>query len=157
MWDSNERMFMKTSLNIFKTATQMQGIMFTNSQHVLEAEARHSKMAQNQDNLCVLCLPFFHFNQDTHTLRELCCRWGTFPRLENKSYQNMSNWNEKWLSHCESLTILWPNCVTLHMPDCKSDLGARLKKEAAVLQESNMFRESKTLAPQELEWVCHCA
>ena len=48
---------MKTSLNIFKKATQMQGIMFTNSQHVLEAEARHSKMAQNQDTLCVLCLP----------------------------------------------------------------------------------------------------
>lgn len=29
---------MKTSLDIFKKATQMQGIMFTNSQHVLEAE-----------------------------------------------------------------------------------------------------------------------
>lgn len=38
------------------------------------------------------------------------------------------------------------------MPDCKSDLGARLKKkEAAVLQESNMFRESITLARQALE------
>lgn len=81
----------------------------------------------------------------------------TFPRLEKESYQNMSNWNEKWPSHCEPLTILWPDPVTLHMPDCKNDLGARLIKEPVGLQESNVFRESTALPHHALEGALHCA
>lgn len=55
------------------------------------------------------------------------------------------------------LTILWPNPVTLHMPDCKNDLGARPIKEAAGLQESNMFRESTALPRQALAGARHNA
>jgi hypothetical protein len=74
---------------------------------------------------------------------------GIFLRPEKVSYQNMSNCNEKWPSHRMPLTILWPNRVTLHMPDCKSDLGARLiKQEAAIPQESNVFTESIALPRQ---------
>lgn len=78
-------------------------VMFPNYSAVLETGCRHSAVAKNPDHAS---LPSsFHFKQATCTQNSIALQ----KRRLSKTYQNMSNCNEKWPSHCLPLTTVWSN------------------------------------------------